>query len=292
MTNKIKQVTPSVGMILPALILYFTFTIFPLFGGFIYSLTNWDGIRNSIQFIGLENYKTLFTDEYVLTPLKNTFIYAFCTMISMNVFALLIAVGLDRNLKTKNLLRACMFLPTMLSPLIAGFLFSFIFTEPVAEFGKKMGIDFLANNVLGSLNWALPAAIFSATWKMTGWYMVIYLAGLQTIPTSLYEAAEVDGAKPWVKFWHITFPLIAPAFTINMVLSVERAFKEFDMVFSLTNGGPGNASELLALTIYRESFGNHRAGYGSAIGIILFILIVGISLFQMIFLRRREENAR
>ena len=120
--------------------------------------------------------------------------------------------------------------------------------------------------------------------------MVIYIAGLQNVDKSLHEAAIIDGASSWKRFWSVTFPLIAPAFTINMILSVERAFKEYDLIFALTGGGPGRASELLSMTIYNESFTNKRAGYGSALGVILFLIIVAITLIQLFALRRREND--
>jgi raffinose/stachyose/melibiose transport system permease protein len=150
----------------------------------------------------------------------------------------------------------------------------------------------MSNNLLGSLDWSLFCVVIGTTWRMSGWYMVVYLAGLQIIPDELYEAADMDGVGHWGRFRHITFPLIAPAFTINMVLSMERAFKEYDMAFAMTGGGPGNSSELLALTIFNESFTNHRGGYGSAIGILLFALIVVLTFIQMKWLRGREDNAR
>lgn len=282
----------SFGMVAPALILYLLFQIWPLLGGFYYSLTDWDGIARNFSFIGIENYITLAQDEAVIIPLKNTFFYAFWSMILLNVLALAFALGLNREIKGKNFLRACLFLPAMLAPLVVGYVFSFIIGVPVAALGKLIGSEVMANNLLGSLKWSLPSVVIGTTWRMTGWYMVVYLAGLQTIPMELYEAADIDGVGIWKRFTHITFPLIAPAFTINMVLSLERAFKEYDMVFSMTGGGPGNSSELLALTIYNESFANHRGGYGSAIGILLFALIVIFTFIQMHWLREREENAR
>lgn len=277
-------------MILPALIFYVTFVIYPLFGAINFSLTNWDGVQSTYSYVGLSNYITLFQDTYVLEPLRNSFIYAFATMITMNVLALLFAIGLDREIRGKNFLRACMFLPALLSPLVVGFIFSFIYSYPLAELGKALNIEWLANNVLGNRNLSLLAVIIAATWRMVGWYMVVYLAGLQSIPGSLIEAAKIDGASPWQRFKNITFPLIAPAFTINMVLSVERAFKEYDIAFSLTGGGPGNSSELIAMTVYKESFTNRRTGYGSAVGVVLFMIIVAISLIQMKWLRGREDN--
>ena len=165
-----------------------------------------------------------------------------------------------------------------------------MFTVPFSEFGKMIGWEALANNALGDPDLALAMGCFVATWKGVGWYMVIYIAGLQNVDRSLHEAAIIDGASAWKRFWSVTFPLIAPAFTINMILSVERAFKEYDLMFSLTGGGPGRASELLSMTIYNESFTNKRAGYGSALGVILFLIIVAVTLIQLAMLRRREND--
>lgn len=288
----LENVCISVAMVAPALALYLTFQIWPLLGGFYYSLTDWDGIAQNFNFIGIANYVTLAHDSAVLIPLKNTFIFSFWSTIFLNVFALAFAIGLNREIRAKNLLRACLFLPAMLSPLVVGYIFSFIFSEPVSSLGTFLGSEIMENNLLGSQDWSLAGVVSGATWRMTGWYMVVYIAGLQTIPDELYEAADIDGVSSWGRFSHITFPLIAPAFTINMVLSLERAFKEYDMVFSMTGGGPGNSSELLALTIYNEAFSNHRGGYGSAIGILLFVLIVLLTFIQMHWLRGRENNAK
>lgn len=277
-------------LVLPALIFYFIFVIYPLFGGIYYSLTDWNGVDASFHLVGLKNYITLAGDKYVVEPLVNTFIYAFLSMILLNVLGLLLAVGLDRLAKGKNLFRALLFVPAVLSSLVVGYIFSFIFSEPIADLGQFLGIKAIANNVLGTKQYSLYMGVLVGAWKMAGWYMVIYIAGLQNIDQSLYEAADIDGATGWKKFRYVTFPLIAPAFTINMILSVERAFKEYDLMFALTGGGPGRSSELISLTIYGESFTNKRAGYGSALGVILFLIIVVITLFQMFVLRRREND--
>lgn len=277
-------------LIVPALFFYVLFVVWPLFDGIYYSMSDWNGINNVVNFIGIKNYIQLLHDPYVLLPLKNSFIYAFGSMILLNVIGLAFAVGLDNLRKSKNLLRALLFVPAVLSSLVVGYIFKFIFTEPISDLGKTLGIEVVANNLLGSKQYALIMAILVTTWKMAGWYMVIYIAGLQSIDRSLYEAAEIDGATKWKKFRFVTFPLIAPAFTINMVLSIERAFKEYDMMFALTTGGPGRSSELLSMTIYSESFTNKRAGYGSALGVVLFLIIVIITLCQMFVLRRREND--
>jgi raffinose/stachyose/melibiose transport system permease protein len=287
---RFRQDFPYILMALPAIVLFAVFVIYPLLGGFYYSLTNWNGIDNHLKFVGLANYFTLFNDRYVLQPIANSFKYAFVVTIFQNIVSLLLAIALDQQLKSKNLLRAFIFIPALLSPLIVGYIWGFIFMQPLAALGKMLNWGFLANNALGNASTSLEAAMFVTIWRMAGWTMVVYIAGLQAIPQSLYEAAAVDGSGEWHKFRHITFPLIAPAFTVNMVITLERAFKEFDLLFSLTGGGPGHASEVIALTIYQESFANFRAGYGTAIGVILFIILVVLTMIQLKFLRKREED--
>lgn len=289
MLEKRKTMVGEFLFVLPALLLYIIFVVYPLIGGIFYSMTDWDGITSNYNFIGLANYINLFQDEFVLNPLWNTIIFAFLSMILLNVFGLLFAVGLEK-VWGQNFYRALFYLPAVLGSLIVGYIFSFLFTIPFANLGKMLGIEALANNALGSKTWAIYMATFVSVWKGVGWYMVIYIAGLQNIDVSLHEAAIIDGASAWKRFWTVTFPLIAPAFTINMILSVERAFKEYDLIFALTGGGPGRASEVISMTIYNESFTNKRAGYGSALGVVLFLIIVIITMIQLAVLRRREND--
>lgn len=277
-------------MLLPMLILYLVFTVYPVIQGIFYSFTDWDGINSNFNMIGLDNYKNFFTDFVVLTPLKNTFIYAFFVTILQNICALALALALNQKIKTKNLLRTLIFIPVVLSALIVGYLWSYLFTEPIAQLGDFLGIEAMKYNLLGDPDTSLPAGIFVTVWKGVGYTMIIYLAGLQGVDQEIYEAAMVDGTKGFQRFRYITFPLIAPSFTINMVLVMEGAFKQFDLIFALTLGGPGNSSELLSLTIYRESFEYYRAGYGTTMGVILFLIIVILSLIELVGLRRREDK--
>jgi raffinose/stachyose/melibiose transport system permease protein len=288
--TKAKHSTAEFMFVVPALLTYLVFVVWPLIDGFRYSMTDWDGLRAQINFIGLENYINIFKDPYVLGPLKNTFIYALGEMLILNTLGLIFAVGLDNLTRGKNLMRSLLFVPVVLNSLVAGYIFKFLFTNPIADMGEALGIEVIAHNLLGSRDWALYMGILVNAWKMAGWYMVIYIAGLQSVDRSIYEAADIDGATPWRKFKDVTFPLIAPSFTINMVLSVERAFKEYNLMFALTNGGPGRSSEIFAMTIYNESFTNKRAGYGSALGIILFLIIVVLTMIQIFGLRRREND--
>jgi raffinose/stachyose/melibiose transport system permease protein len=278
-------------LVAPALVLYFVFVVYPLFGGIVYSMTDWDGVRRNFNFVGFKNYIDILHDSHVLEPLKNTFIYAFFNTIILNILGLLMAIGAESVRRGRNVFRALLYIPSVLSAILVGFVFNFIFDKPLGALGQQLGIEVMANNLLGSKAFALAMGILVTSWKSAGWYMVVYIAGLNNIDQSLYDAASVDGVTGWKRFWYVTFPLLAPSFTINMVLAVERSFKQYDLMYALTGGGPGRASELISMTIYNESFTNKRAGYGTALGVILFLIIVVITLFQMKVLRKREEDA-
>jgi len=278
-------------LVAPALALYFVFVVYPLFGGIVYSMTDWDGVRRNFNFVGLKNYIDILHDSHVLEPLKNTFIYAFFNTIILNILGLLMAIGAESVRRGRNVFRALLYIPSVLSAILVGFVFNFIFDKSLGALGQQLGIEVMANNLLGSKQFALAMGILVTSWKSAGWYMVVYIAGLNNIDQSLYDAASVDGVTGWKRFWYVTFPLLAPSFTINMVLAVERSFKQYDLMYALTGGGPGRASELISMTIYNESFTNKRAGYGTALGVILFLIIVVITLFQMKVLRKREEDA-
>ncbi len=282
--------TQLILMFLPMFVAYLIFTVYPVVQGIFYSFTDWNGFASNFHMIGLDNYKTLFTDYATIIPMKNTFIYAFLVTIIQNAIALLAAVVINRELHTKNLLRTLLFIPVVLSPLIVGYIWSYLFTDPIESVGRLLHIDALAYNILGNAAAALYVGVLVSVWKSLGYTMIIYIAALQGISREVYEASYIDGAAGFKKFRYITFPLIAPAFTINMVLVMESAFKQFDLMFALTGGGPGNSSQLISLTIYNESFQFYRAGYGTTMGVILFIIIVLLSLGELSWFRRREEN--
>ena len=290
--NRRKNAMIEFLLTVPALALYFVFVVYPLFGGIFYSMTDWDGVRRVFHFIGIQNYIDIMHDHFVLEPLKNTFIYAFFNTIFLNILGLLMAIGAESVRRGRNVFRALLYIPSVLSAILVGFVFNFIFDKSLGALGQQLGIEVMANNLLGSKSFALAMGILVTSWKSAGWYMVVYIAGLHNIDQSLYDAASVDGVTGWKRFGYVTFPLLAPSVTINMVLAVERSFKQYDLMYALTGGGPGRASELISMTIYNESFTNKRAGYGTALGVILFLIIVAITLFQMKVLRKREEDAR
>lgn len=277
--------------LLPALVIFTAFVIYPLLGSLYYSLTDWDGLEPSLHFVGLANFQQLLSDSTVLIDLRNTLIFAAGVMLLQNGLALLLALILDGLLRRFSFLRVLFLIPAMLSGLAIGYTWSYIYTPSFGflnSFLSAIGLAGWQQDWLGNPHLVLPSLIFTNSWAFMGFSMVIFLAGLQTVPPELYEAANIDGTTSWQRFHRITFPLIAPSVTINVVLTLIGSMKVFDLIFVMTNGGPGNASESLALRIYNEAFNLNHFGYATALGIVLSLLILGLSVLNLRLLRKRE----
>lgn len=274
-------------MAIPGFLLLFLFHTFPVIRGAFYSFTNWKGY-GSYDFVGLKNYIELFNDSRVMDSYIFTFKFAVISTILVNIFSLVLAVGLNAKIKFKNTLRAVYFTPHILSILIVGFIFKHIFTYVLPEIGQTLGIEILAKNILGYPDLAWIGIVVLAVWQSSGFHIILYLAGLQTIPQNLYEAADIDGANNWQKFWRVTFPLLAPFFTVNLVVAMRNFMMVFDHIVALTNGGPGRATESISLIIYRGGFEGGEFGYQTANSVIYFIFILVIAVIQVKFLQRRE----
>jgi len=278
--------------IAPALLIVSLFFIVPVIGGFVYSLTDWNGLDKSINFIGLENYKNLIlNNKRFYSALTHTLIFSFCITILQNCFGLILALVMDKNFKGRNFFRAVYYLPSVLSALVVSYAWSFILNPTMGALNillKKLGLNFLVQDWLGNSKLALFSVIFVVVWQYAGYSMVIYIAGLQNIPLEMYEASSIDGVNAWQRFRYITFPLLAPAVTINILLTMISTLKTFDHIFVMTKGGPGYATEVISTLLYRESFTNNNMGYGSAISVVLFALITSVSLITLKYLRRRE----
>lgn len=274
-------------MTIPALVLFFFFHTFPLLQGVFYSFTNWRGY-GEWDFVGFSNYLNVFQDMRAWSAYGFTFQFAIVSTILVNIFALLIALGLNAKIKFQKTLRAVYFLPNILSILIVGYIFQFIFTLFLPQIADLLGINALATNILGSPDYAWIGVVIMAVWQATAFNVILYLAGLQTVSEDVYEAAAIDGARPWRRFWSITFPMIAPFFTINMVLALKNFLMVFDHIIALTGGGPGYATESISVLIFRGGFEGSQFGYQSANAVIYFIVIVAISIFQLRVLQKRE----
>ncbi|SDI07203.1 carbohydrate ABC transporter permease [Alteribacillus bidgolensis] len=274
-------------MTLPALLLFFTFHTYPVLQGFFYSFTDWKGY-GEWNFVGFSNYLNVLQDVRALSAYGFTFQFAIVSTILVNIFSLMIALGLNAKIKFQKTLRALYFVPNILSILIVGFIFNFIFTHFLPEIAAAIGLNALTGNILGDPDLAWVGVVIMAVWQATAFNTILYLAGLQTIPEDIYEASKIDGAGKWRNFISITFPLIAPFFTINMVLAMKNFLMVFDHIIALTGGGPGQATESISLLIYRGGFQGGEFAYQSANAVIYFVVIVIISIFQLRVLQKRE----
>lgn len=269
--------------------LFFTFNTLPMIKGVIYSFTNYKGY-GSYDVVGWRNYVDLFTDARVGKSYLFTFKYAIAGTILVNVLSLLLALGLNSNIKGKSALRGIYFVPNILGGLVVGYIFSFIFTYILPAIGSTCHISFLENSILASEKYAWIAVLIVGVWQAVAMNTIIYISGLQTVPEDVYEASMLDGANKWTEFWKITFPLIMPFVSINLVLSTKNFLMVFDQIVSLTQGGPAQSTESISYLIYKNGMSGGQFGFQSANAVLFFIVIVAISVFQLRFTNKKEEQ--
>ena len=276
-------------MILPALILFVAFNTIPLITGAIYSFTNYRGYGD-YDFVGLRNYIDLFGDERVRNSYLFTFKYAIGGTVLINVISLLLAMGLNSRIRCKSLLRGVYFIPNILGGLIIGYIFSFIFTYIIPAVGKAMHIGFLENSILASEQHAWIGVLIVGVWQAVAMNTIIYISGLQTVPADIYEAGMIDGANAWQKFWKLTFPMLLPFISINLILSTKNMLMVFDQIMSLTKGGPAQSTESISYLIYNNGMAGGQFGFQSANAVIFFIVIVIFAVVQMKLTSKKEEQ--
>jgi raffinose/stachyose/melibiose transport system permease protein len=278
-------------MIVPAFILFTVFVIYPFASGLYYSLTDWDGITVT-KFIGLDNYLRLFQDSVFVKASMNTFLVCGVGILIGNPFAILIAILLNQNLKFKGVLRSAFYIPNVMSMMAVSVLWTLIlrYEGLLNALLDTLGLSDIKKDWIGDFNTVMPSIIIILFWLGTGVSIIIYLAGLNSIPTEIHEAAIVDGVKPWSSFRHITFPLLMPFITINIFLGLTGGLKLFDLPYVMTGGGPGHASDTIALVIYGYAFKSNLFGYATAAGIVFMIMILAITLIQLKITRSREVD--
>ncbi len=277
--------------ILPAFILFTFFIVVPTISSFYYSFTSWDGINPVVQFVGLANFKEIFTSARFGNALRNTLILTVVISIAENLLALGLALLVDTVVKFKNLFRAIFYVPVIVSGIVSGFIWKIMYNYnfgPINSALDILGLEFLKQDWLGNADFALWSVAFVMIWKGTGYYMIIYLASLQGVPADLQEAAKIDGATTLQSFRHITLPLISGAFTICFTLSLINGLKVFDQIAVMTDGGPGFATETVVYLLYKVGFGEGRQGFGTAVGVVLLVLILILNGIQSKILRARE----
>lgn len=267
---------------IPILLLFFCFNTLPLIKGFIYSFTNFRGY-GSYDWVGLRNYIDLFKDIRVGKSYWFTFKLALAATILINIISLIMALALNSKIRFKSALRGMYFIPNILGALVVGYIFNYFFTYIVPALTNT-------TSMLADSRYAWIAIVIVCAWQSIAMNTLIYISGLQTVPEDVYEAASLDGATGWNKFRHITFPLIIPFFTINLVLSMKNNLMVFDQIMALTKGGPAQSTESISFLIYNNGMSGGQFGFQSANAVIFFLVIVTISVFQMRFLNKREEQ--
>jgi ABC-type sugar transport system permease subunit len=277
--------------LLPALIFFAVFIIYPFVEGLILSLSVWDGFSPP-AFVGLRNYEELFRPGGLfLKSLANNSVFAVYTVIGKNVLALFLAMLLNSKIRGRAAYRTILFLPTCLSFVAVGLVWGFIYNPSFGILNAFLSLFGHASTIswLGDPGLALGSVAFVDIWKWTGYHMVLYLAGLQTIPSELYEAAAVDGASPVRTLGYITIPQLAPVIVVNVVISLMGAYGVFDIVYVMTRGGPYNATQMLLTNMYEVTFQQYQIGLGSAIVVMLFVIVMLITVLQNRIGRRLEE---
>lgn len=272
----------------PALISFTIICVIPMLIGFYFSFTDWDGVNMNPTVVGFYNFVRMFTSDFdFLRALLFTAVVAVVTIILVNVFGLALAMFVMQKFKGANLLRSVLFMPNLIGGLLLGFTWNFIFTNVFSSIGTALNLEFL-KGWLSNTETGFIGIIILNVWQMSGYMMIIYIAQLQHIPSSVKEAAKIDGANWWQTFRSVTFPLVMPAFTIGLFLSISNSFKMFDQNLALTKGGPYHSTEMLALNIYNSAFSANEYGYAQAKAIIFLIVVAGIGLIQLVATKKKE----
>ncbi|MFZ0370200.1 MAG: sugar ABC transporter permease [Halobacillus sp.] len=260
--------------------------VIPFIYGFIYSFTNWNGLA-ATEFLGFQNYINLFQEDEFMQSIWFTIKFAVVTVILLNVFGMALALIVTRNIKSNNLLRTVFFMPNLIGGLILGFIWQFIFISVFGDIANLTGIEGL-NGWLSTTNTGFWGLVILTAWQMAGYIMIIYIAYLENIPKDLIEAAKIDGASSFQRFKNITFPLVAPAFTISMFLTLSMSFKIYDQNLSLTNGGPFNSTQMVSMEIVRTAFSDNQMAYAQAKAVIFFLIVAVVALTQVYYNKKRE----
>lgn len=276
--------------ILPAAALYIFAVVIPSIQGAAFSFTNWDGVSPQKAWVGLKQYRLIFSDPYGKTAVLNTLLITVVVTIVQNLLGLLIALGVNARIKSRNILRVLFFAPVVITSIAIGFLWQNLLAPKGAVNAalNAVGLGALQQDWLGNSNLVVWSIMVVIIWQYVGYSMVIFLAGLQGIPEEILEAAALDMAGPARRTWYIVRPMLAPAITINVMLSLIGGLKIFDQVFTMTQGGPGGASNTISTLIYQNAFLLGRFGYGTALAVVLTFFVAIVSGIQYKLLSKQE----
>ena len=279
--KRVREITDYIKFVFPMLILYILFFILPLFQTIGYSFTDYNGINPKKEFTGLTNYFDVFQDKWFYNSMAFTGKSVLLMILLANVLGFLLALALNTKIRSRNILRAIVFCPFVFNNVTVGFIWQFLLGRFMTDLypltgWKVFNIGWLSDNRL-----VLYSVVFVKLWQSIGYFMVIYLAGLQLLPQDPLEAAVIDGCTGIKMIRYITIPLMKPTAFVCIFLAITESLNMFPLIMSLTNGGPGHASENISLYIYNEAFKSHRMGYASALAVILTIIMTIIAGLQM-----------
>lgn len=271
---------------------FFTVLLIPFLLGLLLTFTDWDGVAAIASFdygwIGFENYADSINDASFWGALTLTFQYVFLVIVLTNIAAFGIALLVTSKLFGRNFFRSLFFVPNLIGGVVLGFIWVFIFSRFMEFVGSATGIELFRHSWLVDPDKAFWAIVIVSVWQMSGYMMLIYIAGLVSVPLDVIEASSIDGANGYQQLRHIILPLMIPAFTISLFLTLRNSFMVFDVNLALTNGGPFRSTELVTLHIYNEAFLFQNYGTGQAKAVILFIIVAAIALFQVLMTKRME----
>jgi len=283
---------PSWWFAVPALLLFAFVVLVPSARGVYYAFTDWDGLSPDFAFVGLGNFVEMANDPDAMQALWHTLVIAVAITVIQNGIGLLLALGVNSGIKSRNVLRVFLFAPAVITPIVTAYLWRNLLGPEgaVNSLLELVGLGSWRQNWLGDPDLALWSIVAVIVWQFAGYSMVIFLAGLQSVPKEIYEAAAIDGAGSARRFWSVIRPLLAPAFTINLMLSIIGGIKLFDQVYALTGGGPGHATDTLSTLIYKDAFTLGEFGYSIALAVVLTIVVAVFSTGQYLVLSRNERR--
>ena len=272
----------------PAVLIWMTTMLIPFLYGIFISFTKWDGIADNYTIIGLANYEKVFNTSKFWLSLQRTGIYTVGTVVLSNVVALILGLLLTSSLKGRNAFRTAIYVPNVVGGVAMGYIWQYIFNYGFTKIGQQLGSAYFSTSMLSDPNKAMIALVVVSSWQLSAYLMIIYVAGFTNVPTELVEAARMDGANAWRVFWHVRMPMIRPSVTICLFLAIVRSFMVFEINLSLTDGGPFNSTEMIALRIYNTAYVSLKFGNAQAQAVILFVIVAFISVLQAYFTQKRE----
>ena len=276
---------------LPGMFCFFAVVIVPFIYGVYLTLTDWDGVAKVKNFIGLKNFAGVMHDKQFWTSLLLTFRYVIVVVVLVNVIAFLIAFLLTRGMKGQNFFRAGFFTPNLIGGIVLGYIWQFVFSRVFVNIGESTGWKLFEVSWLSEPEKAFAAMVLVSVWQLSGYMILIYVAGFMGLSEDVMEAASIDGASGWVKMRHIVLPLMMSSITICLFLTLSRAFMVYDVNLSLTAGGPYGSTEMAAMHVYEKAFTSRQFGIGQAEALILFIVVACISGLQVYLTKKQEVEA-